>query len=144
MIYKPLFVMGIVNIIVDIPVSSNGYGRAPSIHLNDEAMSRLQFSDVFKQRSFVQAKLKSKIIQQPAGIHFRLYDASDQNGLDLRGKRQDLAIKIVIKGFDAEVIAGGGKVFIPSFALGRAQEVILILLNAQKNGHLWGIDKPGQ
>ncbi len=36
----------------------------------------------------------------------------------------------------AEVIAGGGKVLIPSFALGRAQEVILILLNAQRNGQI--------
>jgi len=34
----------------------------------------------------------------------------------------------------AEVIRDGGKVLIPSFALGRAQEVILILLEAQRRG----------
>ena len=36
----------------------------------------------------------------------------------------------------AEVVGAGGKVLIPSFALGRAQEVILILLEAQRRGHL--------
>jgi Cft2 family RNA processing exonuclease len=36
----------------------------------------------------------------------------------------------------AEVVAGGGKVLIPAFALGRAQEVILILLQAQKRGDI--------
>ena len=36
----------------------------------------------------------------------------------------------------AEVVSAGGKVLIPSFALGRAQEVILILLEAQRRGHL--------
>ncbi|MBI3928765.1 MAG: hypothetical protein HY319_24710 [Armatimonadetes bacterium] len=33
-----------------------------------------------------------------------------------------------------EVVEGGGKALIPAFALGRAQEVILILLEAQRNG----------
>lgn len=36
----------------------------------------------------------------------------------------------------AEVIEGGGKVLIPAFALGRAQEVILILLDAQQRGKI--------
>ncbi|MBI3926658.1 MAG: MBL fold metallo-hydrolase [Armatimonadetes bacterium] len=34
----------------------------------------------------------------------------------------------------AEVVEGGGKALIPAFALGRAQEVILILLEAQRSG----------
>lgn len=36
----------------------------------------------------------------------------------------------------ASVIAGGGKVLIPAFALGRAQEAILILLDAQRRGEI--------
>ena len=36
----------------------------------------------------------------------------------------------------AEVVAGGGKALIPAFALGRAQEAILLLLEAQRRGHI--------
>lgn len=36
----------------------------------------------------------------------------------------------------AEVVQARGKVLIPSFALGRAQEVILLLLDAQRRGHI--------
>lgn len=36
----------------------------------------------------------------------------------------------------AAVIAGGGKVLIPAFALGRAQEAILVLLDAQRRGEI--------
>jgi Cft2 family RNA processing exonuclease len=36
----------------------------------------------------------------------------------------------------ADVIAEGGKVLIPAFALGRAQEVLLILLQAQERGNI--------
>lgn len=36
----------------------------------------------------------------------------------------------------AETVAGGGKVLIPAFAIGRAQEVILVLLRAQKLGRI--------
>lgn len=36
----------------------------------------------------------------------------------------------------AEVVAGGGKVLIPAFALGRAQEVLLILREFQRQGKL--------
>lgn len=36
----------------------------------------------------------------------------------------------------AEVVAGGGKVLIPAFALGRAQEALLLLLAAQRRGHI--------
>ena len=36
----------------------------------------------------------------------------------------------------AEVVAAKGKVLIPSFALGRAQEVILLLLDAQRRGRI--------
>ena len=36
----------------------------------------------------------------------------------------------------ASVVAGGGKVLIPAFAVGRAQEAILILLDAQRRGEI--------
>ena len=36
----------------------------------------------------------------------------------------------------AGVVAAGGKVLIPAFALGRAQEAILLLLEAQRRGHI--------
>jgi len=36
----------------------------------------------------------------------------------------------------ATLVAGGGKVLIPAFALGRAQEAILILLDAQRRGEI--------
>lgn len=36
----------------------------------------------------------------------------------------------------AEVIAAGGKVLVPAFALGRAQEVLLVLLAAQSRGEI--------
>ena len=36
----------------------------------------------------------------------------------------------------AEVIEGGGSVLIPSFALGRAQEIILILKKMQETGNI--------
>ena len=36
----------------------------------------------------------------------------------------------------ADVVAGGGKALIPAFALGRAQEAILLLLAAQRRGHI--------
>jgi Cft2 family RNA processing exonuclease/dsRNA-specific ribonuclease len=35
-----------------------------------------------------------------------------------------------------EVVAGGGRVLVPAFAVGRAQEVLLILKRAQRNGTL--------
>jgi Cft2 family RNA processing exonuclease/dsRNA-specific ribonuclease len=35
-----------------------------------------------------------------------------------------------------EVIAGGGRVLVPAFAVGRAQEILLILKRAQRNGTL--------
>lgn len=66
--------------------------------------------------------------------HVVVTEATYGNRLHANRKAEEMRLAEAV----AAVVAGGGKVLIPAFALGRAQEVLLILLREQKAGRIQG------
>lgn len=68
----------------------------------------------------------------PAGPDLMVTESTYGNRLHADRRKEEQRLVETV----ARVVAGGGKVLIPSFALGRAQEVILLLLEARRRGHI--------
>jgi Cft2 family RNA processing exonuclease len=64
--------------------------------------------------------------------HVVITEATYGNRLHANRKAEESRLAQAV----AEVVANGGKVLIPAFALGRAQEVLLILIHEQKVGRI--------
>lgn len=64
--------------------------------------------------------------------HVVITEATYGNRMHANRKAEESRLAAAV----AEVVAAGGKVLIPAFALGRAQEVLLILIQEQKAGRI--------
>lgn len=69
----------------------------------------------------------------PSGrVHAVITEATYGNRIHVHRKSEEERLARSV----AAVVEGGGKVLIPAFALGRAQEALLILLDAQRRGQI--------
>lgn len=68
----------------------------------------------------------------PGPVHAVITEATYGNRIHVNRKAEEERLAHSV----AEVVEQGGKVLIPAFALGRAQEALLILLDAQRRGKI--------
>ena len=72
------------------------------------------------------------IVVPPVRPHVVVTESTYGNRLHANRRAEETRLAEAV----ARVVAGGGKVLIPAFALGRAQEVLLILLSEMKAGRM--------